>query len=126
MVRNMPEQQRRAEAWREYVLAVVGDDQQVDICDKTGIDQGTVSRWLRPKEGGRPPSVSIQSARAFAKGYGVSTMEAFLVAGLITEEEAGMRVSPLAVPVSGMSNSELSRLLRAVTSEVRRRLIPVE
>lgn len=104
------------------MLAVIGEDQQVDVVDKTGIDQGTVSRWLKPKEGGRPPTVSMQSARAFAKGYGVSAMEAFLAAGLISEEEAGMRVSPLARPVSAMSNEELSRLLRMVISEVRRRL----
>lgn len=122
MVRYMSEQRKRAEAWREYVLAVVGDDPQVDICYKTGIDQGTISRWLRPREGRRVPSISMQSARAFAKGYGVSAMEAFLAAGLISEEEAGMRVSPLAQPVSGMSNQELSRLLRTVTSEVQRRL----
>lgn len=81
--------------WSEYVTRVVGRDRQVEVARKTGIDQTTISRWLNPVEG-RGRRISSQAVAAFARGYGIPVLEAFVVAGFLTEEEAGM--TPTAPP----------------------------
>lgn len=78
--------------WHEYVQQVVGTDRQTDVAQKTGIDQTTISRWLRASgEAGR---VSSQNVAKFARGYGLPVIQAFVVAGFLTAEEADMKGEP--------------------------------
>lgn len=77
--------------WSEFVRDVIGDDRQIDVAKKTGIDQTTISRWLNP-EIGTTRRISSQSVAAFARGYGVPVLYAFVVAGFLDEEEAGVKV----------------------------------
>lgn len=81
----------RGMQWIEYVRRVIGDDRQVDVARKTGIDQTTISRWLS-SEGTETKRISSQSVAAFARGYGLPVLEAFVIAGFLTEEEAGVQV----------------------------------
>jgi hypothetical protein len=97
--------------WCEYVNWVVGDDRQVEISAKTGVDQGTISRWRKEE----PQAVSARSARAFALGYERPVLEAFVVAGFLTEAEAGVR-PPGRADLSEVSNERLA-------AEVKRRLL---
>lgn len=97
--------------WREYVRSVADGDRQIEISQKTGIDQGTISRWHREEH----PQVSARSARAFALGYGRPVLEAFVVAGFLTEAEAGV-TRPVAYDLDTVSNEQLA-------AEVRRRLM---
>jgi transcriptional regulator with XRE-family HTH domain len=73
--------------WIDYVRKVVGNDRQIDVARKTGIDQTTVSRWLAGGTG--PQRISSQSVAKFARGYNRPVLEAFVVAGFLTAEEAG-------------------------------------
>lgn len=104
-----------AQHWRRYVLDIIGDDRRVDVSKKTGIDQATVSRWLSEKPDDRPPSVSHQAARAFALAYGRSVLEAFTVAGILSEEESGRSKEPPAIDWLRVSDAEFA-------AEFRRRL----
>jgi hypothetical protein len=98
--------------WGEYVNWVVGDDRQVVISAKTGVDQGTISRWRKAE----PQAVSARSARAFALGYERPVLEAFVVAGFLTEAEAGVKPPGKKVDLDAISNERL-------IAEVRRRLL---
>jgi transcriptional regulator with XRE-family HTH domain len=98
-------------SWSEYVLWVIGDDRQIDVAAKTGIDQGTISRWRK----GDAQVIGARSARQFALGYGRPVLEAFVVAGFLTEVEAGIR-PPNHGDLSGVSNERLA-------AEVKRRLL---
>lgn len=99
--------------WRAYVRQVVGDDRNAEVSRKTGIDQGTISRWL--KTDGTPPSVTPPTVRAFALGYGRPVLEAFTRAGILFEEETGISAAPLKVDWTMISDAEL-------LAEVRRRM----
>ena len=76
--------------WAAYVKHVIGDDRQKQVAAKTGIDQTTISRWLSPSSE-ETHRRTPQSVSALARGYGRSVLEAFVVAGFITEEEAGVK-----------------------------------
>jgi hypothetical protein len=99
-------------SWREYVSQIVGPDRQVDIAHRTGIDQGTISRWMRDDHDAS--AVSSRSVRLFALGYGRPVLEAFVVAGFLTAEEAGIK-QPTRVGWEDITNE-------ALADEVRRRL----
>lgn len=99
--------------WHEYVKQVVGNDRQTEVARKTGIDQTTISRWLRPEQGGTA-RISSQSVAKFARGYGKSVLQAFVVAGFLTPEEAGMQAEA-PVDVSSIGDD-------ALMQEVQRRL----
>jgi transcriptional regulator with XRE-family HTH domain len=71
--------------WPEYVRRVSRGDNQVAIEARTSIDQGTVSRWLRGKT-----TPSPAQAAKFAQGYDGNVLEAFVAAGFLTAEEAGI------------------------------------
>ncbi|MCL1900566.1 MAG: hypothetical protein FWG11_08670 [Promicromonosporaceae bacterium] len=82
------------------------DQRQVEISEKTGVDQATISRWLRDEQ----PAVTPRSARLFALGYDRPVLEAFVAAGLLTDEEAGIGVpEPL-----GLESASNERLLAEV------------
>ena len=91
--------------WSQYVARVVGRDRQIDVARKTGIDQTTISRWLNPVEG-KSRRISSQAVAAFARGYDRPVLEAFVIAGFLTEEEAGM-TPDVPPPLTEVSKAEL-------------------
>lgn len=100
--------------WGEYVRRIIGNDRQIDVAQKTGIDQTTISRWLAEEREGVTRRISSQSVAAFARGYGVSTLEAFVAAGFLTEQEAGVRprrLPPLQQATKDELIAELDRRL---------------
>lgn len=97
--------------WSEYVRWLVGDARQIDVAERTGIDQGTISRWLR---GGSAASVSYQSARALARAYGRPVLEAFTIAGILDADETGIQV-PLILSLRDVSTEDLLDELRRRT-----------
>lgn len=92
--------------WHEYVHRVVGDDKQIDVARKTGLDQATISRWLNPATSSSRRT--SQSVRMFALGYGRDVLEAFVVAGFLLPEEAGLKGEPL-LDLATVSSQELVR-----------------
>jgi len=99
---------RRVNAWTEYVLAVVQPgERQVDIARRTGIDQTTVSRWLN----GEQRSITSTAVAKFARAYERPVLEAFIVAGFITEDEAGVKRSDL-IDWTRVTDAEILRELR--------------
>lgn len=94
--------------WSEYVARVIGDDRQVEVARKTGVDQTTISRWLNPATS--TTRRTSQSVRLFALGYNRPVLEAFVVAGFLSKEEAGMHAEPL-VDLATVPSQELIREL---------------
>jgi transcriptional regulator with XRE-family HTH domain len=79
-------------SWPQYVSYWIEDDErQVDVADRTGIDQTTISRWLA----GERKSITSQSVAKFARGYGRPVIEAFVAAGFLSESEAGLQTSDM-------------------------------
>lgn len=74
--------------WGEYVRQMIGGDQQVEAARKAGLDQTTISRWVRGGQAGKAENV-VKLARA----YRTPVLEALVVAGFISEAEAGARVT---------------------------------
>ena len=74
--------------WADYVRSVTGRDSQTTIARRTGIDQTTISRWLKPSAQGirRSP----QAVAMLARGYGSNVLHAFVAAGYMTAREAAM------------------------------------
>jgi hypothetical protein len=79
--------------WRDYVLSITDGDPQVQIHQKTGIDTATISRWLNPNHT-RRPGVTPDTARKISAAYDRPVIEVLLHAGILSEEEAGMRADP--------------------------------
>lgn len=74
--------------WALYVARlgdVMGKPSQREIAELAGVNQTTVSRWLK---GEKIPTDAAQVA-AFAQRCGRNPLEAFVAAGFISEEEAG-------------------------------------
>ena len=106
------------DAWREYVLSVTENDSQVAIRQKTGIDQGTISRWLSPER--TRSALTADTARRFATAYGRPMLEVLVNADVLSEEEAGIKAGPVPT-LSGASDSALAKeALRWVTELARR------
>ena len=76
-------------SWPEYVRRLARGDNQVAIERTTGVRQSTVSRWLK----GQTTPTPAEAAK-FAQGYRGNVLEAFVAAGLLTEEEAGLPPKP--------------------------------
>lgn len=70
-----------AMTWWEYVQSVSGGATNAAIAERIGVSAPSVSRW---KDGHPDPA----RARDFAKAYGRPVLEAFIVAGFLTPEEA--------------------------------------
>lgn len=70
---------------------LVNGDTQVAVSQKTGIDQTTISRWLR----GVTTPDSPATVAHFAQCYGANVLEAFVAAAFLTREEAGMPPEPV-------------------------------
>jgi transcriptional regulator with XRE-family HTH domain len=72
-------------SWSRYVKRTSRNASGSEIEAVTGIGQSTVSRWL--------VSATLPSpahAAKFAHSYGGNVLEAFVAAGFLTEEEAGI------------------------------------
>lgn len=78
--------------WTAYVRRTIGDDKQIEVKRRTGIDQTTISRWLH----GQTTAVTPKSVTAFAHGYGLPVLEAFVEAGLLSPDD--VKVRPMTRP----------------------------
>lgn len=100
-------------SWMRYVTAVARHDSQSEIARRTGLDNSTVSRWLNPSPraviGAAPATI-----RAFAIAYERPVLEAFVHAGFLEPEEAGLHTGP--VDWGKVSDAEF-------LTEVERRLV---
>jgi transcriptional regulator with XRE-family HTH domain len=74
-------------SWAEYVQQIKDHMRQADVSAKTDIHQATISRWLN---GGKPGSA--EQVAEFARAYPdlTTVLEAFVAAGFLTAEEAGL------------------------------------
>ena len=97
-------------SWATYVRAVVGKDRQVDIAAKTGVDQGTVSRWLHRGENITRPAA--EAVRAFAAAYNRPALEAFVAAGFLEPDEADLERLSRRIELRDISDLELLDELR--------------
>ncbi len=98
-------------SWEAFVRETIGTDQQKMAAEKSGLDQSAISRWLKTGKPGTAENVA-----AFARGYEVPVLEAFVAAGFITAREA--KVRPAGRPdFSQLSNDELLELVRARMGE---------
>lgn len=75
--------------WARYVRRISGGVGGSEIEKKTGIHQSNISRWLNDGTTPQP----AQAAK-FAQSYDANVLEAFVAAGFLTEEEAGMPPRP--------------------------------
>lgn len=98
---------RTFNSWTEYVRSVVGtNERQVDIARRSGLDQTTVSRWLNAET----RSITPSSVAKFARAYDRPVLEAFVVAGFLTQAEAGLKQNEV-VDLTGIKNAQLVREL---------------
>jgi transcriptional regulator with XRE-family HTH domain len=104
--------------WQQYVVETIGSDLQVDAANKTGLDQGTISRWAKRE----PSSLSLTAVRKFAEGYGRDVLGAFIAAGFLSDVEAGVVLHSRSMPVSQLDDAALSRELLALAHEASLRL----
>lgn len=79
-----------AMTWAEYVRRLIGQDTQMAVSMRTRIDQTTISRWLR---GVTTPKNAADVAH-FAQCYKANVLEAFVAAGFLSAEEAGVPPTP--------------------------------
>lgn len=79
--------------WQAYVVRIVGDDTQTRASERTKIGQPTIGRWIN---GQNIPTEAAKVA-AFAQGYERNVLEAFVAAGMLTEEQAGKALPALSV-----------------------------
>lgn len=78
--------------WADYVRAVTGADNGKTIAAKTGQNESTISRW---KTGANVPDP--RTVVAFARAYERSPLEALIVAGYLTDAEAGVPLRTLGI-----------------------------
>lgn len=103
--------------WRDYVLLVTEGDSQRRIKAKTGIDQGTISRWLSPTQ--ERSLLEASTARKFATAYDLPILEVLVHAGVLTEKEA--RISANAPEsLTEMPILDLLAMYRRTGNEFRR------
>src|SRR4051794_8986898 len=89
------------DAWPTYVRELTGDEPQEAVGRKVGLNGSTINRWRNGSRPGKPAEVA-----AFAAAYDGNVLEAFVAAGFLTAEQAG--VPPRARPDwAAVSNLEL-------------------
>lgn len=96
--------------WSEYVIRTCGDDQGRDFQTKTGIDGSTLSRWRRGDTSGAS-GLRVDKVAAFARGYNVPVLEAFIEAGFLSPQEANAK-PPTKPDLAAITNDELVELVR--------------
>lgn len=73
--------------WSTYVTRLTRGETQQQVADRIKVaDQTTVGRWRKGTTTPRDTAV----VAAFAQAYGGNVLEAFVAAGFLTREEAGM------------------------------------
>jgi transcriptional regulator with XRE-family HTH domain len=77
--------------WSVYFQRVTKGSNQNVVAERTGLDQATISRWLRQGRPGRPGLVA-QFARAYPEE--TTVLEAFVAAGFLREGERGDETQP--------------------------------
>ena len=75
--------------WSAYVLHIVDGKKQDVIAAATGVNQGTISRWVNAKT---VPNKAAEVA-SLARAFGRNPLEAFVAAGMLEESEAGRGLS---------------------------------
>lgn len=103
--------------WRDYVLAVTDGDSQRAIKRKTGIDQGTISRWVSPVQ--ERSLLEASTARKFATAYDRPILEVLVYAGVLSEEETGIEVNP-PKSLADVPMVDLVVMFRRIGNEFRR------
>ena len=78
--------------WTQYVRSHLRGSQK-ELADRTGVNAATVSRWMNG-EGQRP---SAEQVIRFARGVGESPIQALVMAGYVTPDEARMEVKDLRI-----------------------------
>lgn len=91
--------------WSEYVRRITGGDAQNVIAKKAGVDQSTVSRWLRGIG-----KIDPANAAALARAYHRPVIEAFVAADFIGPDEVDVQVTYTVV--ADPTDDELLELLR--------------
>lgn len=105
--------------WRDYVLAVTDGDSQRAIKAKTGIDQGTISRWVSPTQ--ERSLLEAATARKFATAYRRPILEVLVHAGVLSEEETGIKVNP-PESLAEVPTADLILEIRRMANELSRRV----
>lgn len=95
--------------WSEYVRSLAGTEPQESVGEKVGVSGSTISRWRN----GKSKPVPAEAA-SFAVKYGGNVLEAFVAAGFLTDEEAGIQ-PPVRATLDDVPTVDLAR-------EVARRL----
>jgi transcriptional regulator with XRE-family HTH domain len=93
--------------WSEYVQRHARGLTQKQVADVTGLAQTAISRWLRE-------DTTVPQAEyvvRFARGFNQNPVEALIVAGYITAEEAGTVIG-VRTPISEFTESEMLDELR--------------
>ena len=91
--------------WWSYVELVAGGASLGQVAEQSGFDKSALSRW---KRGDRPDPYFVVR---FARAFGLPVVQALAEAGLITDEEAGMR--EVYVGIDQADSLELVRELEA-------------
>jgi transcriptional regulator with XRE-family HTH domain len=104
-------------AWWDYVQQVSEGASQVDIAKKVDISSATVSRWKTNAAAGDPAPVA-----AFARAYGRPVLEAFVAAGFLTAEEAGVTQIQIPDDLTLQDAKVLLDQLQRLIAEVARRI----
>lgn len=77
---------RKQPTWAEYVESVVAHEKSyADAARHVGLDPATISRWVNGNG-----QITSRTVAIFARGYDLSVLEAFVIAGFLTRREAGM------------------------------------
>jgi hypothetical protein len=71
--------------WSTYLRELTRGEPQDAVGRKAGVNGSTVYRWRHGSRPGRPAEVA-----ALAVAYGGNVLEAFVAAGYLTPEQAGM------------------------------------
>jgi transcriptional regulator with XRE-family HTH domain len=80
--------------WLAYLRMLAGEAaSQTEISERTGVDLSTINRWMMR---GQPPSA--RSVVQVAHGYGVSPVEALIVAGYLQRSDLDLPPAPTVSP----------------------------
>lgn len=92
--------------WSDYVARLMGDLDQTEVSDRTGIPQSTLSRW---KSGKQQPSVdgALEFARMMPGG---NPVEALVILGIVRPSELD-QVVELGTSADDLTNVELVSVL---------------
>lgn len=100
----------KASTWHEYVRAIAGNATQREIADHTGVHFTTISNWLNDRR--QPPA---STAIAFARAYNLNPVEALVVAGYLTGDEADLGTATWADPTAIPTDVLLAEVARRTT-----------